>query len=175
MGRFRIARLWTGEPAEDAEAVELELFLDQGRNLQVRIEAPYHGDPAPRQPPGPLDGLWEFEVVEVFLVGPDGRYTEAEFGPHGHHLVLRLEAPRAVRDRGHEIVFETSRSNRRWEGSATLPCRLLPGEICRIGLFAIHGTGPRRRYLSAHRLAGSSPDFHQPADFPAVSALDLQP
>ena len=37
--------------------------------------------------------LWEYDVVECFLVGPDGRYLELELGAGGHFLALLFDAP----------------------------------------------------------------------------------
>ena len=32
-------------------------------------------------------GLWDYEVVELFLLNSDTEeYLELEFGPHGHYL-----------------------------------------------------------------------------------------
>ena len=36
--------------------------------LTVTIDAPFHDDPAPSEPPGPRDGLWAFEVVDADAV-----------------------------------------------------------------------------------------------------------
>ena len=86
---FRIASLWNGEPAGNGELVLLRVrsFEDF---LQLDLRAPFHGDPAPALPPGPCWGLWDYEVVELFIVGKSDAYTEIELGPHGHHLVLKL-------------------------------------------------------------------------------------
>lgn len=174
MARFRITRLWNGQPIPGDEHVDIALSFDDSSDLRIHVDAPLHGDPAPGGPAGSTDALWEFEVVEVFLVGRNGRYTEVELGPHGHYLVLRLDGPRAVRDRDHEIRFVARRQNHRWRGDAVLPRRLLPEEVDRIGLFAIHGTGRQRRYLSAFPLPGTAPDFHQPASFPELASPGLR-
>ena len=65
-------------------------------HLSVQVRAPYHSDSPPPSPPGPMDFLWEYEVVELFLLGAGERYTEIELGPHGHHLVLQLVGCRNV-------------------------------------------------------------------------------
>ena len=53
---------------------------------------------APRIPDAPrgarVEGLWEYDVVECFVVGADGRYFELELGAGGHYLALAFDAPR---------------------------------------------------------------------------------
>ncbi len=43
---------------------------------QVKIDAPYYQDPPPQDQPGSVWELWNFEVVEVFIVGRDNHYLE---------------------------------------------------------------------------------------------------
>ncbi len=59
--------------------------------MEVKITAPYFGNPAPSGPKGAFMKLWEFEVVEAFFLGDEDRYLELEFGPHGHHQILILK------------------------------------------------------------------------------------
>jgi len=152
--------------------VRLALTRDE-RALVIRVDAPWHGDPPPPGPPGPCDRLWEHEVVELFLVGPlaDGpEYLEIELSPHGHHLVLRLHGVRRVVERGLplELMIERVAAGR-WEARAAVPSAWLPHPVERLAAFAIHGSGPARRYLASTPLPGATPDFHQPARFPRLS------
>ena len=43
-----------------------------------------------------MDGLWDYEVVEVFFLGRSDRYLEVEMSPHGHFLVLKLHGARKL-------------------------------------------------------------------------------
>ena len=86
---------WDGQPCLSSERVFLKL-THTNEHLQIDIDAPFHDDPPPPNPPQSYWGLWEFEVVEIFLVGHDGQYLEAEFSPHGHHLLLWLNKPRNI-------------------------------------------------------------------------------
>ena len=93
--RFEISGTWDGGPLSAQEFARVELRLDADRDeVTVATQAAFFGDPKPDAPPGRLDGLWNFEVVELFLLGADQRYLELEFGPHGHHLALRFRGPR---------------------------------------------------------------------------------
>ncbi len=152
---------WDGLPAD--ECVSLWLFWDADA-LVVEVTAPYHGDPTPPGDPGPTDGLWEYEVVELFLLNADGPrpvYTEVELSPHGHHLVLKLKGVRKPLSTLHEIEWTASIDGDRWTGTACVPMELLPEEITHYNAYAIHGVGGERRYLAAHPVPGDRPDFHR--------------
>ena len=77
-------------------------------------EPPPPGDAlaCPPQPPHTrVADLYEYDVVECFLVGEGGRYLEVELGAGGHFLVLSFDAPRVLAD-AHEdldpvLRFET--------------------------------------------------------------------
>ena len=76
--RLVIGRTWDGELVAADERVHVSLLLgDQA--LIVNIDAPFHDDPPPPGPAGSFEGLWDFEVVEVFLLGPrwqDHRWSQ---------------------------------------------------------------------------------------------------
>ena len=161
---IRIDRLWNGEPARADEAVRMTLARSNAE-LTVEIDAPFHGDPSPGAPPGSTDRLWEHEVVELFLLGDDAHYLELEFGPHGHYLTIALHGERHVEASRASLRFAAVRSNRHWHGEAHVPARLLPDGLRAFNAYAIHGLGDSRRYLAAHPLRGTEPDFHQLASF----------
>jgi len=166
--KFEIAATWDGLSIPREESVFLEAWIDD-EGLQLRVDAPYHGDPAPSLEPGPSPGLWEYEVVEFFLVGEGERYTEVELGPHGHYLVLTLDGIRKVVEEGTLLEFESRIEDQRWTGRATLAPTHLPPGPHRANACAIHGSGPARRYLSAVTLPGPQPDFHRIQLFPSAN------
>ena len=166
--RLEISHTWNGEPISDAERARVDFQRTADGDLTVQIEAPFHGDSAPDALAGAVWGLWEFEVVELFLVGADGRYLEAEFGPHGHHLVLQLAGPREIVAQELPVVYTAEIAEGRWRGEAHIEAPLVPWPIARVNAFAIHGDGAARRYLAHAALPGPKPDFHQPDRFPAV-------
>lgn len=160
--RIVVEQLWDGSPARPEERVVLDVHRTP-EGLVVHVDAPYHGDPEPPCEPGPTDGLWNHEVVELFVVGPKEEprsYTEIELGPHGHHLVLRLKGVRCPVASGLPLAFRAERSGNRWVGTAQIPRNYLP-EIASYNAFAIHGVGSKRRYLSAFPVPGPHPDFHR--------------
>lgn len=173
-----IASTWDGDsiPSDERATVTLEFAL--GGDLRVFVHAPLHGDPPPPGPPGPTPGLWEYEVVELFVAesAPDDsvRYLEIELSPHGHHLVLRLQGVRNVVEQGFDLDYRTQidAASGRWSGEAVVPVAWLPPTPHRVNAFALHGRGDARRYLAWSPLPGRCPDFHQPGRFPRVE-IDL--
>jgi hypothetical protein len=166
--RLTIEQTWDAVPIPETAQVVLSLRTPPTGGLGVTIEAPFYADPPPDGPPGPRWGLWDHEVVELFLVGQDGQYLEAEFGPHGHHLVLRLSGPRQIVEREITVPYIAEIRGDRWRGEAHLPASLLPSPVVRANAFAIHGEGEARRHLAWSPVPGPRPDFHQPSCFPLV-------
>jgi len=157
---LQIERLWNGEPAGVGEAASLRIVPGPLR-WTLDVEAPYHGDAAPQGAAGPTWALWEHEVVECFIAGPEDRYLEVELGPHGHHLVLRLNGIRQIEERELPLEYEVVRAGDRWSGRALIPFHWLPERPWRVNAYSIHGQGASRRYLAAMPGHGDTPDFHQ--------------
>lgn len=158
---IRIASTWDGTPLPDGAVATVEARLHDGR-LHLRIDAPFHDDPPPPHAPGPTPKLWEHEVVELFVLGPGERYTEIEVGPHGHHLVLRLEGVRRAVASGLPLeVRGLARDGGRWQAEAVLDAALLPPRPWRLNAYRIHGVGAARRYLAFQPAPGPAPDFHR--------------
>lgn len=171
---IRIDRTWDGAPVAAGESVMLELVRVEA-GLRLRVEAPFHGDPAPDGPAGSTEGLWSHEVVELFVaeaasVGEQPRYLEVELGPHGHHLLLRHEGTR----RRVAVVEPTSVvaeiDGDRWRGELVIDRRDLPPEPWVGNAYAMYGAGAERRHLAAEPVPGESPDFHRPERFRPLSA-----
>jgi hypothetical protein len=157
--------VWDGVPAAPYHWITLYL-MPSAAGLEIRIRAPFYGDPLPPDTaPGPVDGLWEHEVVELFVSGSDDRYTEIELSPSGHHLVLQFAGVRRPVARLLDIKFTAKVEGDQWTGTAQIPAPLLPPKPWRINATAIHGSGAERVYLSWVALPGAAPDFHQPALF----------
>ncbi len=166
-----VGSTWDGDPVGPDEAAHLRLRRESDV-LTVEVEAPFHGDPAPPSAPGPHVGLWEHEVVELFVAGSGAAYLEVELGPHGHHLVLRLADVRRVAEHSLPLDYRAERSGARWRGTARVPAAWLPPGPLRGNAYAIHGVGAARRYLAAHAVPGAAPDFHQPKRFAPLPALE---
>ena len=164
--QYTIGTTWNGDQVALGEHIYVGLAMTDGGDLNIQIDAPFYGDPAPGQSLGSTWELWNHEVVEVFLVGSDGHYLEAEFGPHGHYLLLQLDAPRNIVRQELPAEYDARIQHGRWQGRAVIAADLILSPINRINLFAIHGVAPDRRYMAWSPLPGSQPDFHQPGHFP---------
>lgn len=162
---LRIDAWWDGRPAHRVHHIEVQ-WIERDAHIELRVDAPHYGDPTPPQiPMGPTDELWNFEVVEVFVAGPDDRYTEIELSPSGHHLVLQLDGIRRPVNTLIPVQFEAQVEGERWHGVARIDRGLLPPQPWRVNATSIHGSGADRRYMSMVPLPGSTPDFHQPSHF----------
>lgn len=162
-----VGSTWDGAPLppDERAVVQLDARPD---GLLVRGLAPWAGDPPPTTPPGPTPGLWEHEVLELFLVGDDGRYLEVELGPHGHHLVLQLADVRRPAASELPLSLRVARVGAYWLVEAHLPRFWLPRSVVRANAFHIHGPRGARAYRAATPLPGERPDFHQPTRFAPV-------
>ena len=164
--QLTIKQTWSCTPVNSSDFVEVLIDIYSNKP-SIKTNAPYYGDPAPNTPPGLTDKLWEYEVVEVFLVGEDNRYLEIEMGPHGHYLVLELDGIRNIIAKK-EINYQANILDKHWQGIAEIPKEFIPKGLNKINAFAIHGTGENRSYLAWHALPGETVDFHQPHYFPAL-------
>jgi hypothetical protein len=170
--RLEIRSTWDGHPAEPGEHATITLSAASDA-LCITVDAPLHGDPPPPGAPGPCWALWEHEVIELFIVGPNNAYTEVELSPHGHHLLLRLSGVREITERLLPLDFSAHAVGTRWSGTARLPWSLVPAAPRRLNAFAIHGLGAHRRHLAAFPVPGDVPDFHRIHCFPVRSLPEV--
>jgi len=168
--KVTIGNTWDGEKAEANEEVAVSVrTVDE--EVIITVDAPFHKDPAPPGPAGSTDQLWDYEVVEVFILGRAERYLEVEMSPHGHYLVLKLQGARNIVASGIPLDFSVT-TNRagptiygnRWTGVARIPKALLPDGPYSWNAYSIHGTGADRRYLSLYPVPGPG-YFDDVADF----------
>jgi len=163
-----IERYWDGTPCDDARLhgrVEIGA-TDAGLRLVARL--PHQARPiVPDAAPGTrVERLWETDVVECFLVGAGGHYTEVELGGAGHFLVLRFDAVRRVSDACQSLAprLEFSTDTTGWRSSIDLPAHLVPEGLCAVNAFVAVGAS----YLAHHPVPGAVADFHQPVSYPPV-------
>lgn len=158
-----VDRLWNGRPAPGAGMFDLRiggLRSPRSDAIELRIDAPFHGDPAPPAAAGRFDTLWEYEVVEVFLANAQGQYLELEFGPHGHFLALRFEGQRNCVDRDVAVRPKFERARGRWQVECAIDRHHIPSRCDRLNAYAIFGAGGGRTHLAYAAYNGSRPDFH---------------
>lgn len=159
-----VASDFQGQALDPEQIVTVRIKVS-AEQLSVNVEAPWWADLAPRAPVGRTPRLWEHSVVELFLMGPDGRYVELELGPFGHHLVLELQAFRFVVRDDLACAFQVQRAGARWRGRALLALAELPPRPWRVSACAIWGRAESRSFAMANPTGGQVPDFHQLAAF----------
>jgi len=175
--RLAIRHCWDGTPAPVEAWIQLDVRLRDG-DLEINFCAPYYGDEIPKGPRGRCPRLWEHEVVELFLLGENGRYLEIELGPHGHYLALLLHGRRnVVRDDLRlsptiEIIGDHG-GRSYWRAHLVVGQALIPRGWDRINAYAIHGGGVmERQYLAHAPTLGSVPDFHRLEIFVPIEGLE---
>ena len=168
---YTISKFWNDIDVPEKDRIDLhfkyiENQLNGKNDLEIRIEAPFYDDPKPPNIPiGSVDQLWNYEVIEVFLLGEDNRYFEFEIGPKGHYLLLQLNGFRNIIEQGFPLNnYNTKIENNRWTAVAVIPSDYLPNKLSKFNAYAIHGSGPNRQYLALFPTPFGKykePEFHR--------------
>mgnify|MGYP000347901837 CR=1 FL=1 len=172
---FSVAQSWDGSPLLPEESPTEFRVLSLEGALRLEVDAPFYGDPAPSSEPGSTDGLWDFEVVEGFVVGTplhggEVPYLEIELSPHGHYLALSLCGVRQRKAVLAPLDYTVEWSEHRWKGCAWIPRDWLPSLVWKHNAYAIHGVGDKRRYLAMTPVPGEQPDFHRLSYFSPITS-----
>ncbi|KAM7291758.1 hypothetical protein ISCGN_028329 [Ixodes scapularis] len=172
-----IGTTWDNRPLSHGHA-RVHLHQEQDRVIPVTLEADFFDDPAP--PAGtkgqPLFGLWEYEVVELFILGEYDRYLELEFCPHGQHLVLLLKGEGNAIKHSLPLEFNATVEGGRWRGEARVPVSYFPASPDKLNAYAIHGCGENRQYEALFPVpqgAFDKPNFHRLKYFAHVNLEPL--
>lgn len=169
---YTINKLWDSRPVAPHDYIHLQLeYVNNSetkcQDLHIQVRAPYYDDPSINDtvPVGSMDKLWEFEVVEVFLLGSDEHYLEIEFGPKGQYLLLQLHGYRNVVKYPLYIDdYSAKIDGKEWSGSYIIPSKYIPADLFKFNAYAIHGTGDARQYLALFPTPFGKfkdPDFHR--------------
>ncbi len=126
-----------------------------------------------------VEGLWEHDVAEFFLMDADGRYQEFNVSPSGAWWSCGFSGYRA-RAAGvaipAEVLVETKIEPTGWQVVFSVPSREL--WIPLKGVVGVHvsaiSRSPHTRYLSSSPVPGSAPDFHRRECFRAVEWVVLR-
>jgi hypothetical protein len=171
---LRVERGWDGAPIPDRRlAAEVRL---QATSAGLSFEARLAHQAQPRVPAAPAGArvadLWEYDVVECFLAGGDGRYLELELGAGGHFLALLFDAPRRCCDALESLrpALAHRADARGWWARIVAPWAIVPAPLRALNAFVAAGG----HFLAHHPLPGPRPDFHQPQRFPAA-CLEEEP
>jgi aminoglycoside phosphotransferase len=170
---LKVDHYWNGAACPDRRLHGTVTLSSGPEGLRITATLPHQVSPnIPVQPPGTrVEGLWQYDVVECFIVG-SRKYLEVELGAGGHFLVLDFckRAPR-VRDHEYERFLPTLEwlpsvpgDSGRWRSSIVIPWEMVPKRPNALNAFII----VRDQFLAYHPTKGSTPDFHQPMDFPKM-------
>jgi hypothetical protein len=172
---LRVERGWDGAPSGDPRRRALVKLQATPEGIAFEARRPHQARPrVPAAPPGTrVADLWEYDVVECFLAGRDGRYLELELGAGGHFLALCFDAPRRCCDALEALrpALAHRADADGWWARMVAPWRIVPAELVALNAFAAAGG----ELLAYHPLPGGRPDFHQPARFPAARLDPVAP
>lgn len=167
---YTINKLWDSRPVADDDNVFVQFeYVDNGvtKDLQIKVQAPFYNDPYINDtiPKGSMDKLWEYEVVEVFLLGSDDYYLEIEFSPKGQYLLLQLHGYRNVIKTPLYIDnYSAEIDGEKWSGTYVIPSEYIPANVNKFNAYAIHGSDDARQYLALYPTPFGKykdPDFHR--------------
>ena len=169
-----IVTYWDGTPCADTCLHGVVTLGIEDEGLCITAALAHQACPSvPVTPPGTrVANLWEYDVVECFVVGAEG-YLEVELDAGGHFLVLDFTAPRVCRNAYEAFVprmtFEPCLEGQSvWRSSILIPWSMVPVPVQGVNAYVIS----RSHYLCYHPLPGPRPDFHQPERFPSVRLAD---
>lgn len=173
--KYVLETTWDNRIPDDAPQIFIGIKPKQKDGIEVKVDAPFYDDPKLpphlESKPGRVDGLWDYEVVEVFFLGENLKYLEVELGPKGHFLVYSLQGRRNVTE--HDLMLEQYSANiykssesgeQRWRGDAFIPFQFLPPNLTSWNAYAIHKSETDRRYMSLFPVPQgkfNAPDFHR--------------
>lgn len=125
-----------------------------------------------------IEGLWDFDVAELFLSNPsNGHYLEWNLSPNGAWWAASFSAPRSritSLERWQSMVktFAFTDHSQLWCAAIQIPVTILQDEIhfssesCANVSAVLHEPDPK--FISFNPLPGKSPDFHQPSAFSKI-------
>lgn len=128
---------------------------------------------APSSPPGFTHGLWEYDVLEVFFMRPDGSYLEIEVGPKVHWLVYEFTSYRkAIEKDLRPLTYTCTTKNLTWHGEFVIPKAWfrIPLLQCRANFYQIRTTKQGREHLAWRSIPQIDPDFHRTECFDFLPA-----
>lgn len=171
---------WYGRKLDAPLKFRLELYrLRSGAPdlLVVRFELPVSPTPRDDTAPGEfVEGLWNFDVAELFLLDAAGAYLEFNLSPYGEWWACRFSDYRAGSSPQHGLrVKPRARiTSDGWSGELYIPAAEIsstginPTEA-KIHISAILGSGADRRFISSRPCYGIDPDFHHAEVFDTPS------
>ena len=185
----RFTRLPLVNPTADAaKAAKLSAhdvrvaFVLNGNTLhaQFRVALYYRPNTLPDlKGQGPHWGLWEGDVVELFLRVGDSHYFEFQVSPLGQDFELKVIEPKTNVDREFRSGMLAKTEHRAWAGEWDTSMEI---DLTRLGwqgdrttitgnAFAILGKGEPRMHYGLNLPPQEKPDFHLPEHFKKLPGI----
>ncbi len=153
----------------------------EGVDLVLRGAAMVKPTRVPMDAPGRfVEGLWDGDLVEVFLLNPaTGYYLELNLAPRGGWWACGHTAPRVRVPQGAQLLdggrTRMVASDDRWDSILRVPLASLPAELA-FDPAVTRGNvtmclGNPQQYLTVADLGGGNPDFHRPEHWLPMAEL----
>ena len=122
--------------------------------------------------------LWRYDCAEFFLSDPvTGNYLEFNLSPNGAHWACLFGAPleriSELVDIG--ITSAGAASDDSWQATGRVPRGWLEETLHFSSESRLNATfildSPEQRFLTAAKLGGAEPNFHQPAGFGPITLI----
>jgi hypothetical protein len=115
-------------------------------------------------------GLWDFDVVEVFLKREDSQsYLEVQTSPLNQPFALIIEKPRVSFHKPQTLSLQIKNKieNSTWSAQLIIKKEDIPGQGNRLfgNCFACLGTKEKREYFALNINQEDKPDYHRPELF----------
>lgn len=110
-------------------------------------------------------GLWDFDVVEVFLTYNKKEYIELQVSPLNQNFALKIIEPREIYNRPDDLEFKSDVVSNcyNWNTKLRINKSLIPGHETDHKIFGnLHAIlGQDREHYSYNVNTESKPDFHR--------------
>lgn len=122
-------------------------------------------------------GLWDFDVVEVFIQrkSQKNHYLELQCSPLGQKFALLVKKPRqeTIKIENLNTQFEVSEIGDGFKIKFTIPASDIPGDGSEIyaNFFACLGASNSRSYYGLNINSEKKPDYHRPELFKKIGQI----
>ncbi|KAF2364534.1 hypothetical protein FHG87_004712 [Trinorchestia longiramus] len=168
-----------------ASNAKISIDSSSSTSLVVTAEAVFSNDPVPE---GVLSGsnfvgLWDYEVMDLFLANDQDQYIQIELSPYGLFCVLLFDGERqnirySLPVDDVEFSFDTDSSGVwYWTTQLTVPTQYIPPNITKFNAYSSHGVGESRVYeaYSPAPRDAAQPDFHNLVYFAPIDLDEVVP
>jgi hypothetical protein len=164
--KLPVNRYWNGEACDEVSYCAQVWLSHSEAGVTIKAQAQVYKEQL--IPVGPIDkpfdGLWDYDVVELFLVAASGHYLEVELGAGGHWLVLGFDG---VRHRSNDYAdfkpeLNYDNDGAVWTSTIVIPWNMIPQPVTSLNAYAIC----QGQFLAYTPVPGVVADYHQPSTFP---------